>query len=58
MKLLKQVSRKYKGTSYHKHWVVISNELIEQLKWYEGDDLKAEVKNEKLIIHKEVINKK
>ena len=57
MRLLKQVSRKYKGTPYHKHWVVISNELIEQLKWDEGDDLKAEVKNEKLVIQKEAKKK-
>ncbi len=44
MKLLKQVSRKYKGTKYHKHWVVIPNSLIEVLKWDEGDELKGEVK--------------
>ena len=53
MRLLKQKSREYKGTSYHKHWVVIPNELVEKLKWDEGDELKPSVKDKKLIIEKE-----
>ncbi len=53
MRLLKQVSRAYKEKSYHKHWIVIPNNLIKELKWDEGIELKAEVKNNKLIIEKD-----
>jgi len=53
MKLLSQKSREYKGKGYTKFWVVIANKLIEKLGWKKGDNLKAEVKNDKLIIQKE-----
>jgi AbrB family looped-hinge helix DNA binding protein len=52
MKLLSQISRQYKDKKYHKHWIVIPNDIVEKLEWDEGDELKAEVKNEKLIIEK------
>ena len=53
MKLLKQASRKYKGTTYHKHWIVISNETITELGWNAGDELKSTTKDRKLIIEKD-----
>jgi hypothetical protein len=52
MKLLKQVSREYKGKSYHKHWVVVPNELIDELKWDEGDELNPYIKDGILMINK------
>ena len=45
-------SREYKGKSYHKHWVVIPNSLIDKVGWKEGQDLEAEIKNGKIVISK------
>ncbi len=53
MRLLSQKSREYKGKGYNKFWVIIANKSIEKLGWKKGDELKAEVKNNKLIIEKE-----
>lgn len=53
MKLLGQVSRKYKDQEYKKFWVVIPNKLIEKLGWKEGEELEADVKGDKLVIEKE-----
>jgi len=53
MRLQRQVSRKYKGTPYHKHWVVVPNEQIKELGWDEGQELKSVVKDKKLVIEKE-----
>jgi len=53
MKLLSQKSREYKGKDYMKFWVIIANRLIEKLGWKKGDNLKAKVQNNKLIIEKE-----
>jgi hypothetical protein len=52
MKLLQQKSRAYKEKEYTKHWIVIPNDLIKQLKWKAGDDLKTEIDNDMLIIKK------
>lgn len=52
MRLLSQKSREYKGKSYHKHWIVVSNDLITKLGWKAGQDLEAEIKNGKLVISK------
>lgn len=52
MKLLNQTSRTYKKKKYSKNWVVIPNDLIEQLKWEKGTELEAEIKNNELIIKK------
>ena len=53
MRLLKQMSREYKGKEYHKHWIVIPNDLIKELKWDEGIELKGEVKDKKLVIERD-----
>ena len=52
MKLIKQHGRKYKGNDYYKHLIVIPNKLLSILKWNGGEELKAEVKDNKLIIEK------
>jgi len=50
MRLLSQISREYKGKEYKKFWVVIPNKIIEKLGWKTGQELKAEVKDKKLIV--------
>lgn len=52
MRLLSQISREYKDTKYEKFWVVIPTGIIEELNWKKGQELKAEVKDKKLIIIK------
>jgi bifunctional DNA-binding transcriptional regulator/antitoxin component of YhaV-PrlF toxin-antitoxin module len=53
MRLLSQTSRKYKGKEYKKFWAIIPSSLIDKLKWKTGDELKADVKGNKLIVEKE-----
>lgn len=53
MKLLSQISRKYKNKSYRKFWIVIPRKIIEKLSWKTGQELKANVKNNKLVINKD-----
>jgi len=53
MRLLNQISRKYKGKEYKKFWIVIPNKLIEKLKWKTGEELKAEVKDKKLVVERD-----
>jgi len=50
MKLQSQVSRKVGDTEYKKSWIVISNKLLESLKWEAGQELEGEIKGNKLII--------
>ena len=50
MKLQGKTSRVYKGKEYLKQWVVIPNSITEELKWKKGEELKAEVKDGKLVI--------
>lgn len=52
MKLQSQVSRKVGDTEYIKSWFVVPNKILEDLKWKSGQELKAEVKDGKLIISK------
>ena len=52
MKLTSNKTREYGDKSYYKHWVVIPQKLIDELQWEKGDDLKADVKNGRLIIQK------
>ena len=52
MRLLSQKSREYKGKEYKKFWVVIPQKIIEKLGWRAGYELKADIKNDKLIIDK------
>jgi len=52
MKLLSQISSKYRNTVYKKFWVVIPIRIIRKLGWEKGEELKAEIKNNELIITK------
>ena len=53
MRLQSQVSREYKGTKYEKFWIVIPTTLVKKLGWKSGQELNADLKNEKLVIEKE-----
>ena len=50
MKLSWQVSREYKGKEYKRFWIVIPTKIIEKLGWKSGEELKAEIKDNKVII--------
>jgi len=52
MKLQSQVSRKVGDTEYIKSWVVVPQEILKQLDWKTGAELKAEVQDNKLIVEK------
>ena len=52
MKLQSQISREYSGQKYEKFWVVIPNKLMKLLSWKSGQELKADVKGDKLIVEK------
>ena len=53
MKLQSQISRIYQGMAYKKSWVVISQEILKKLGWKTGEELKAEVQGNKLVIRKD-----
>ena len=52
MKLQKQLSRKVGDTEYAKWGLVIPRTIIEQLSWKEGQELEAEIKENKLVVKK------
>ncbi len=52
MKLSSHISRKYKNNSYRKFWVIIPRKILENLGWKTGQELKANVKNNELVINK------
>ncbi len=52
MKLQKQLSRKVKDVEYAKWVLVIPPNIIEKLKWKEGQELEAEVKENALVVKK------
>ncbi|MEK6952444.1 MAG: AbrB/MazE/SpoVT family DNA-binding domain-containing protein [Nanoarchaeota archaeon] len=52
MKLQKQLSRKVGDVEYAKWVLVIPPNIIEELKWKEGQKLEAEVKENKLVVKK------
>ena len=52
MKLQKQLSRKVGDTEYAKWVLVIPPTIIEQLSWKEGQELEAEIKENKLVVRK------
>ena len=53
MRLQSQVSREYKGTKYEKFWVVIPSRIVKTLGWKGGEELEAEVKDDKLVIERD-----
>lgn len=52
MKLQKQLSRKVGDVEYAKWVLVISPNIIEELKWKKGQELEAEIKENKLVVKK------
>jgi len=52
MKLQKQLSRKVKDVEYAKWVLVIPQNIIEELKWKEGQELEAEIKENRLVVKK------
>ena len=52
MRLQKHKTHKVDDTQYYKYVIVVKEEHIVKLGWKEGQSLKADVKNEKLIIGK------
>lgn len=53
MRLLSQKSRTYKEKDYKKFWIVVPAKLIEKLGWKTGQDLKGEIKGDKLVVEKD-----
>ncbi len=52
MKLQKQLSRKVGDVEYAKWVLVIPPNMIEELKWKGGQELEAEIKENKLVVKK------
>jgi antitoxin component of MazEF toxin-antitoxin module len=52
MKLQKQLSRKVGNTEYAKWVLVVPPTMIETLGWKEGQELEAEIKDNKLVVKK------
>lgn len=52
MQLQKQLSRKHKDKEYPKFTIVVPPKEIEKLGWKAGESLKAEIKNNELVIKK------
>jgi bifunctional DNA-binding transcriptional regulator/antitoxin component of YhaV-PrlF toxin-antitoxin module len=50
MKLQKQSVGKIKNKEYSKYVIVLPSKAIKELQWKEGEELKAEVRENKLII--------
>jgi len=50
MKLQKQLSRRVKGKTYPKYVVTIPPKKVEELRWKEGTELEAIVKDGKIIL--------
>ena len=49
-KLQKQSAYKYKGKQYHKHVIVLPEEMVRGLGWKEGQQLKGEISENKLVL--------
>ena len=52
MKLQKQISRKVGEVEYAKWVLVIPPNIVEELKWKEGQELEAEIKENRLVVMK------
>lgn len=53
MKLQKQLSKIVDKKRYHKYVIVLPSKIIKKLGWKTGQELKTEVKGNKLIIEKD-----
>jgi len=52
MKLQRQVAYKYKEKTHYKYVIVIPQDIIEELKWNEGQELKTTISDSQLVIEK------
>lgn len=52
MILQEQLSRKVGKTTYAKYVLVVKPELVKQLGWKAGQELKAEIKDNELVIER------
>lgn len=52
MKIQKQLSKKRGNKIYHKHVVVIPNDIIKKAGLKGGDELEIEVKDKKIVLRK------
>lgn len=52
MKLQSQISRKIGDIEYKKFWIILPQKMLEELGWKTGQELKAEIKEDKLILNK------
>ncbi len=52
MRLQKHKTDKVKDKQYYKYVIVVKEKLINALGWKEGEELKAEVKGDKLVVEK------
>jgi AbrB family looped-hinge helix DNA binding protein len=50
LKLQKQLSRRVEGKSYPKYVVTIPPKFVEKLGWKEGTELKADIKDGKIVL--------
>jgi antitoxin component of MazEF toxin-antitoxin module len=53
MKLQKQLSRKVGNTEYAKYVIVIPPNTVKELNWKDGQEIKAEIKENKLVLQKD-----
>jgi len=52
MKILSQISRKYKDKFYRKFLIIIPKKLLDDLGWKAGQELKENIINGELVINK------
>ena len=52
MKIEKVKSRKYKNTQYYKHRIVLSDDILKESGFKEGDELEAEAKKGEIKLKK------
>ena len=54
MKLQKQIAYKYKDKTHYKYVLIIPQDTVNKLGWQEGQNLKTNIENSRLIIELQV----
>lgn len=57
MRLQKHFAYEYEGTKHFKYLVIISEKIIKELGWKEGENLLAKIKNNYLILEQGIAKK-
>jgi len=52
MKILSQISRKYKDKFYRKFLIIVPKKILDDLGWKAGQEIKANIKKGELVINK------